>query len=110
MSKRKATFGRTRAMAYGIVLEFVDVGKDQYDAVNEELGLHVATGRGDWPAGLTSHAAGPTATGWVVSEVWSSKASQEAWMAGRLGAALGAVGIPAPVHVCESELVAYRTF
>jgi hypothetical protein len=97
-------------MACGIVLEFVDVGKDHYDAVNEKLGLDMAEGRGDWPAGLTSHSAGPTATGWVVAEVWSSKADHEAWMAGRLGAALGAVGVPAPVHVCEAELVAYRTF
>jgi hypothetical protein len=44
-----------------------------------------------------------------VAEVWSSKADQEAFMATRLGAALGAVGVPAPVQIIESDLVNYQT-
>ena len=37
-------------MAYGIVLEFDDsVGKQQYDAVNEKLGIDMAKGAGAWP-------------------------------------------------------------
>ena len=44
-----------------------------------------------------------------MSEVWDSKADQEAFMASRLGAALGAVGVPAPVQIIESELVNYQT-
>ena len=51
-------------MPYGIVLEFDDaVDKAQYDAVNEKLGIDMAKGTGDWPAGLISHAGGTTADG-----------------------------------------------
>ncbi len=96
-------------MAYGIVLEFTaDVGKKQYDAVNEKLGLDMAAGTGDWPEGLRSHAGGTTPTGFVVYEVWDSKAQQEAWMGGRLGAALGAVGVPQPARVTEVDITGFR--
>ena len=95
-------------MSYGIVLAFDDVTAEQYWAVNERLGIK-PDGSGDWPAGIVSHTGGPTATGWVVAEVWNSKAEQEAFMASRLGAALGAVGVPAPVQIIESDLVNYRT-
>ena len=44
-----------------------------------------------------------------VTEVWESKADQEAFMASRLGAALGEVGVPAPSQIIESELVNYQT-
>ena len=95
-------------MAYGIVLVFEGVTADQYWAVNDKLGIK-ADGSGDWPKGIKSHTGGPTDTGWIVTEVWDSKADQEAFMSGRLGAALGAVGLPAPVQVIESELVNYQT-
>lgn len=95
-------------MSYGIVLVFDGVGEDQYWAVNEQLGIG-RDGSGDWPAGMRSHTGGPTATGWVVAEVWDSKADQEAFMASRLGAALGAVGLPNPAQIIESELVNYQT-
>jgi hypothetical protein len=95
-------------MAYGIVLVFDGVGADQYWAVNDKLGIN-RDGSGDWPAGILSHSGGPTSTGWVVAEVWNSKADQEAFMAARLGAALGSVGVPEPVQVIESELVNHHT-
>ena len=97
-------------MAYGIVLEFGrDVTKAQYDAVNEKLGIDVAKGTGEWPAGIRSHAGGTTPEGFCVFEVWDSKAEQEAWMAGRLGAALGAVGVSAPTRVTELEITGFAT-
>ena len=95
-------------MPYGIVMVFDGVGADDYWNVNERLGIK-PDGSGDWPAGMLSHTGGPTATGWVVAEVWSSKADQEAFMGSRLGAALGAAGLPAPVQVIESELVSHHT-
>ena len=95
-------------MPYGIVLVFEGVGADQYWAVNDRLGI-AADGTGDWPPGIRSHCGGPTATGWIVTEVWDSKADQEAFMASRLGAALGAEGLPAPSQIIESELVNYQT-
>ena len=95
-------------MPYGIVLVFDGVGADQYWAVNERLGIN-PDGSGNWPDGILSHAGGSTATGLVVTEVWNSKADQEAFMASRLGAALAEVGLPAPAQVIESDLVNYRT-
>ena len=95
-------------MSYGIVLVFDGVSADQYWAVNDRLGIK-PDGSGDWPAGMLSHTGGPTATGWVVAEVWNSKADQEAFMTSRLGAALGAVGVPDPIHIIESDLVNYHT-
>ena len=95
-------------MAYGITLVFEGVGSDDYWAVNQKLGIG-RDGSGDWPAGIISHCGGSTATGLVVSEVWESKAAQEAFMSSRLGAALGAVGVPAPVQVIEADLVNYQT-
>ena len=42
-------------------------------------------------------------------EVWDSKAEQEAWMGGRLGAALGAVGVSAPTRVTELDITGFYT-
>lgn len=96
-------------MSYGIVLVFDGVSEDDYWAVNTQLGI-ARDGQGDWPAGLVSHSGGPTGDGgWFVSEVWRSKADHEAFMAGRLGAALGAVGLPAPTQVIDGELANHQT-
>jgi hypothetical protein len=95
-------------MSYGIVLEFgKDVTKAQYDAVNEKLGIDPTAGTGDWPQGLRSHAGGTTPDGFIVFEVWDSKAEQEAFMGSRLGAALGAVGVSAPVRVVDVDLAGF---
>src|SRR4051812_20021622 len=75
---RKPTRGGW-TMAYGIVLVFEGVGEDQYWAVNSALGID-RDGNGDYPVGLQHHSGGATATGWIVSEVWDLKASQEAFM------------------------------
>ncbi len=96
-------------MAYGIVLEFgPDVTKQQYDAVNEKLGIVLNGAPVHFPAGLKSHAGGTTPEGFCVFEVWDSKAEQEAWMGGTLGAALGAVGVSAPVRVTEIDIVGFN--
>ncbi len=95
-------------MAFGIILEFDGVGQADYDAVNDKLGIELGTAT-NWPEGILSHAGGPTDRGWVVFEVWESAAHQRRFMEGRLGAALGAVGVPEPVHVTTSELHAYET-
>jgi hypothetical protein len=97
-------------MAYGIVFEFTDeVDKSHYDAVNAQLGLDPGKRTGDWPAGLLSHAGGTTPTGFVVFEVWESKAQSEAWLAGRLGAALASVGVPAPTRLTDVDIAGYYT-
>ena len=90
-------------MAYGVILRFEGVGVDEYWAVNDRLGVQ-RDGTGDWPAGLVTHLGGPTDGGLVVTEVWATKADQEAFMAERLGAALGEVGVPPPAQVIEFEV------
>jgi len=92
-------------MSYGLVYVFEGVTEEQYWAVNEKLGIG-KDGSGDWPQGLIAHSGGPLPDGgWTVIERWDSKASQEAFMATRLGAALGAVNVAPPVHVYETETV-----
>ena len=92
-------------MAYGIVLTFDSVTEDQYWGVNKRLGIN-ADGTGDYPDGLLCHVGGPTVGGgWLVSEVWTSKADQEQFMATKLGAALAAEALPHP-RIVESEELA----
>jgi hypothetical protein len=95
-------------MAAGLVLEFEDIDATKYAAVNKELGIDMATGKGDWPAGLLSHAGGTTESGFAVIEVWESKDAQAAFMNGRLGAALATVGVGGPPRVTWVDLIAYH--
>jgi hypothetical protein len=94
-------------MAYGLVLQFEGVGRAQYDAVNKALGIDPAKAGGPWPAGLLTHAAGPTPAGWVVIEVWDAKASQQKFMADRLGAALAQGGVNVVPQVVETDTVSH---
>lgn len=88
-------------MAEGLILEFEGVGREEYDAVNSRLGIDQQSGQGDWPAGLIFHAGGAKEGGWVVFEVWESKAAQEEFMNGRLGRALQEGGVADPPSRAE---------
>jgi hypothetical protein len=79
-----------------IVLEFEGVDQKDYDKVNSLLGIDYVTGAGDWPAGLLTHSAGRTEKGWMVVEVWESRAAQDNFMQSRLGAALQQGGVDRP--------------
>jgi hypothetical protein len=97
-------------MSYGLIYEFpTTVGKSEYDAVNKELGIDASDPASAWPDGLISHAGGTASNGafWLY-EVWESKAAQEDFMSSRLGAALAAVGVPAPAQVIELDLVNHQ--
>jgi hypothetical protein len=87
-------------MPDALILEFTGATADQYKAVNALLGIDAATGEGDRPAGLLSHTGAVGAGGGiVVFEVWDSQESQGAFMASRLGPALGEAGLPEPTRV-----------
>ncbi len=43
-------------MTEALILEFDAVGRGQYDAVNEKLGIDPVSNTGDWPEGLIYHA------------------------------------------------------
>lgn len=83
-------------MAEGLIIEFEGVGREMYYTVSRSMGVDVDSGSGDWPAGLRFHAGGAKPGGWVVFEVWDSKAAQEQFMAERLGPALQAAGVSGP--------------
>ncbi len=97
-------------MAEGLILEFDGVGRAEYEAVNEQLGIDAETGEGEWPAGLLYHAGGAKPGGWVVFEVWESRDAQGRFMNERLGRALHAGGVGAPPARVEwLDLAAHRS-
>jgi hypothetical protein len=97
-------------MVAEIILEFDDVTKEHYDAVNAALGLDPQTGKGEWPDGLISHAAGRNDDGrLVVTEIWDTPEHQARFMEERLQSALIAGGIDSPpVSVTWIELIAHH--
>ena len=96
-------------MAKGLILEF-DGDVETYERVNECLGIDVASGEGDWPAGLLFHSGGAKPGGWIVSEVWASQEDQERFMAERLGRALKEAGVENPPRRVEwFDLAAYHS-
>jgi len=81
-------------MSEALILEFTGVGEAEYAAVNKQLGIDMETGQGDDGT-------------FMVSEVWASRADQEAFMAARLGAALAAGGVTSAPKVRWVTLLAY---
>ena len=98
-------------MAAGVILEFEGVTEKEYNAVNAALGIDPATGEGDWPDGMVSHAAGLNENGrFVVIEVWDTPEHQARFMEERLGEALAKGGVTEqPASVTWIELVANNT-
>jgi len=83
-------------MSQAVVYEFTGVTDADYAAVSRHLNIDPQTETGDWPPGMLSHAAGTADDGtFIVAEVWSSRADQEAFMKSRLGPALAAEGVTA---------------
>ena len=89
-------------MAVLMVLDLPGATLEQYDRTNEILGIH---GDADAPAGLISHAAGPTDDGIVVVDVWESGETLQSFFEGRgVARAMEEAGAPAaeprvlPVH------------
>ncbi len=96
-------------MPEALILEFAGLNDADYAAVNGNLGIDMETGKGDWPSGLLSHAAGLSDEGsFVVTEVWSSRADQAAFMESRLGPALGTAGVTAVPAIRWVPLLAYH--
>jgi hypothetical protein len=97
-------------MAEGLILEFDGLDVDDYKRVNEQLGIEMESGEGDWPVGMITHVGGAKDGGWVVFELWASRADQERFLADRLGPALGQAGIEGPPARMEwIEVAAHQT-
>ena len=82
-------------MANAIIWEFDGVGRRDYEAVNEKLGIDPERG-GGWPDGMVFHAGAAKPGGWVVFEIWESKDAQERFLNDRLRPALEAAGVTTP--------------
>ncbi len=97
-------------MAEGLILEFDGLGVEQYQRVSGLLDIDMESGEGDWPAGLLTHVGGAKEGGWIVFELWSSRAEQEQFLAERLGPALAEAGIEGPPARMEwIEVEAHQT-
>ena len=79
-------------MAEAIIWEFDGIGRAEYDAVNEQLGVDPNSG-GSWADGLLFHVGAGKPGGWVVIEVWESKGKQEQFLNERLMPAFEAAGL-----------------
>jgi hypothetical protein len=92
----------------GGLMQLVAYGQAEYEAIGARLNIDPASSDG-WPAGLLSHAAGPTADGrWAIMEVWESRDAQQRFMQERLGAAIQQSGVAAVPETTWVELVTYR--
>jgi hypothetical protein len=88
-------------MAVLMTIELPGATTEQYDRVNEMLGIH---GDDDAPDGLVSHVTGATGNGMFVADVWESPESMRRFVEGRMLAAAEEAGMPEaeptvqPVH------------
>jgi hypothetical protein len=88
-------------MAVLMLLEVPGATLDQYERVNEIMGVH---GDDDAPEGLISHAAGHDGDALVIADVWESPEDMQRFVEGSLGSAIAESGMPEaqprvlPVH------------
>ena len=75
-------------MAIGFIFNNPGQTQEQYDAAVEQLNLAQSL-----PEGWIFHAAGPTADGWRVVEVWESQEAADAYFEERLGQVLQNLGV-----------------
>jgi hypothetical protein len=90
-------------MAILMLMELDGATTDDYDAVNDAIGIH----EGNLPDGLISHAVGPTedGKGLLIADVWESPEQLEAFIQNQVGPAMQKVGLESdaqprvhPVH------------
>jgi hypothetical protein len=90
-------------MAVLMILELDGATTDDYDAVNEAMGIH----EGNLPDGLVSHAVGQTedGDGLLIVDVWETPEQLEDFVQNQVGPAMAQVGVESaaqprvhPVH------------
>lgn len=78
-------------MAIGLRIKFADGTQEQYDAVNNQMGVEENP-----PDGMIFHAAGPIENGWGVIDFWESRGHFDRFLESRLGPAIQELGDRAP--------------
>ena len=82
-------------MAVTLVVEFPGATQDQYDETIEAVGMTPGSNN-DLPYGMISHVAGPSSSGWIVVDVWESRADFDRFLEERLSQALVQAGLSTP--------------
>jgi hypothetical protein len=80
-------------MAVLVILELPGTTTEQYEKVNEVLGV---TSEADAPEGLISHTAGVTDEGLLIVDLWESEEAAAAFFARGVDETMAAAGAPAP--------------
>ncbi len=80
-------------MAVLVILELPGATTEQYEKVNEVLGVQ---GDEDAPEGLISHTAGVTDDGLLIVDLWESEAAAATFFARGIDETMAAAGAPAP--------------
>ena len=78
-------------MAIGLSIKFANGTAEQYEAVNQQMGVEENP-----PDGLVFHAAGPADDGWSVIDFWESREQFDSFFESRLGPAIVELGDRAP--------------
>jgi hypothetical protein len=77
-------------MAIVMVLEVPGASTEQYDQVNEAIGVYSSA---DAPDGLISHVCAVTDKGLVICDVWSSQEELESFIESKIGPAMLKAGL-----------------
>lgn len=78
-------------MAVGLWVSFDGGTEEQYEAVNDEMGVEESP-----PEGLVFHSAGPIGNDWNVIDFWESREHFDRFLEERLGPAIQKLGDRAP--------------
>lgn len=78
-------------MAVGLRVRFDGGTREQYEAINAQMGAEENP-----PDGLIFHAAGPIEAGWGVIDFWESREHFDRFLESRLGPAIEELGDRAP--------------
>ncbi len=78
-------------MAIGLRLKFTGTTQEQYDAVQNHMGID-----DNPPDGLIFHSAGPIEEGWGIIDFWESRDHFDRFQQSRLLPAIGELGDRAP--------------
>jgi hypothetical protein len=80
-----------REMAIGLIIDWPAGTQRQYDALMDELKFE-----GTLPSGELLHAAGPSAPGWRIVDIWETRADFDRFLEQKLAAALQKIGVSDP--------------
>jgi hypothetical protein len=89
-------------MAVGIRITLPGVGVEEFDRVEAAIDV-----RGNHPDGLIFSASGPVDGGWLVTDLWESRAHFDAFGAERVGPAVAATGVSVQPEIAEFPVHEY---